>query len=35
MAVIFLGETVQLHHFVGLALILCGVWLASRGQRGG
>ena len=30
MAVVFLGESIRLHHFVGLALILAGVWLASR-----
>jgi drug/metabolite transporter (DMT)-like permease len=30
MAVAFLDESIQLHHFVGLALILAGVWLASR-----
>ena len=29
MAVLFLGESVQLHHAVGLALILGGVWLAQ------
>lgn len=32
MAVLFLGERIQTHHLVGLALILCGVWLAA-GRR--
>lgn len=30
MAVLFLGESIQAHHIAGLALILAGVWLASR-----
>jgi drug/metabolite transporter (DMT)-like permease len=32
MAAVFLGETVQAYHVVGLACILCGVWLAA-GRR--
>jgi drug/metabolite transporter (DMT)-like permease len=35
MAVIFLNESIQKHHIVGLALILAGVWLASRGRGAG
>ncbi len=30
MAMFFLGESLEVHHIVGLALILSGVWLASR-----
>lgn len=30
MAVFFLGESIHAHHIAGLALILAGVWLASR-----
>ena len=30
MAALFLGERVELHHAVGFALILGGVWLATR-----
>jgi drug/metabolite transporter (DMT)-like permease len=30
MAIAFLGETVHLFHLAGIALILVGVWLASR-----
>ena len=30
LAIIFLGESLQLFHIVGFALILSGVWLASR-----
>jgi len=32
MAILFLDESIQAHHFVGLALILGGVWLATRGR---
>ena len=32
MAMVFLGERLQLYHVVGLALILGGVWLAARGR---
>jgi drug/metabolite transporter (DMT)-like permease len=30
MAVIFLGEEPAIHHAIGFALILTGVWIASR-----
>jgi drug/metabolite transporter (DMT)-like permease len=30
LAIVFLGETLHLYHFAGFALILAGVWLASR-----
>jgi len=30
MAVVFLNETIHLYHVAGIALILCGVWLATR-----
>ena len=33
MAIAFLGETVHLFHLAGFALILVGVWLASRPAR--
>ena len=33
MAVAFLGERLQIHHGVGIALILSGVTLATRGRR--
>ena len=33
MAVLFLGERLQLYHFVGVALIFAGIWLASRDKR--
>ncbi len=33
MAFLFLGERLELHHAVGFALILAGVWLATRGRR--
>lgn len=32
MAVFFLNESIRTHHIAGLALILAGVWLASRGR---
>ena len=32
MAMVFLGERLQLYHVVGLALILGGVWIAARGR---
>jgi drug/metabolite transporter (DMT)-like permease len=35
MAVFFLNESIQAHHIAGLALILTGVWLASRGRGAG
>jgi drug/metabolite transporter (DMT)-like permease len=31
MAILFLGESLHLYHLAGLALILPGVWLATRG----
>jgi drug/metabolite transporter (DMT)-like permease len=34
LAVIFLGEHVRLYHFVGIATILAGVWLATSARRG-
>lgn len=34
MAWLFLGERLHLYHFVGVALIFGGVWLASRDKRG-
>jgi drug/metabolite transporter (DMT)-like permease len=33
MAIMFLGEELHLFHLSGFALILCGVWLASRPAR--
>ena len=33
MAILFLGETLHLFHLAGFALILSGVWLASRPMR--
>jgi drug/metabolite transporter (DMT)-like permease len=33
MAIVFLGERLHLYHAVGLAFILAGVWLATRGRR--
>jgi drug/metabolite transporter (DMT)-like permease len=30
MAILFLGEALHMYHFAGFALILAGVWLASR-----
>ncbi len=33
MAILFLGETLHPFHLAGFALILCGVWLASRPER--
>jgi len=33
MAFVILGERVELHHAVGFALILCGVWLATRAKK--
>ena len=30
LAIVFLGEQLHLYHFAGFALILAGVWLASR-----
>jgi drug/metabolite transporter (DMT)-like permease len=33
MAILFLGEELHLFHLSGFALILCGVWLASRPAR--
>lgn len=33
MAILFLGEVLHLFHLAGFALILCGVWLASRPVR--
>lgn len=33
LAITMLGETLQLYHLGGFALILCGVWLASRRAR--
>jgi drug/metabolite transporter (DMT)-like permease len=30
LAILFLGETLHAYHFAGFALILVGVWLASR-----
>lgn len=32
MAFLFLGERLELHHAIGFALILSGVWLATRGR---
>jgi drug/metabolite transporter (DMT)-like permease len=32
LAVLFLGEALQLHHLAGLALILPGVFLATAGR---
>jgi len=34
MAIAFLGEHPQLFHIVGFALVLTGVYVASRKQRG-
>jgi drug/metabolite transporter (DMT)-like permease len=34
MAILFLGEILHLYHLAGFALILCGIWLASRPERG-
>jgi drug/metabolite transporter (DMT)-like permease len=33
MAILFLGETLHLFHLAGFALILCGVYLASRPEK--
>ena len=33
MAILFLGERLQLHHAAGIALILAGVTIVSRGRR--
>jgi len=33
MAMVFLGERPQLFHFVGFALVLIGVFVASRKPR--
>ncbi len=33
LAWIFLGERFQVFHFVGIALILAGVWLTARGRK--
>src|SRR5262249_41774290 len=33
LAMIFLGETLHFYHLTGFALILSGVWLASRRTR--
>jgi drug/metabolite transporter (DMT)-like permease len=30
MAIVFLGETPQVFHFIGFALVLTGVFVASR-----
>lgn len=32
MAIVFLGERLHLYHAVGLAFIVAGVWLATRGR---
>lgn len=33
LAIVFLGEQLHLYHFAGFALILAGVWFASRQSR--
>jgi drug/metabolite transporter (DMT)-like permease len=32
LAIAFLGERLQLFHVAGMALIVCGIWLTSRGD---
>jgi drug/metabolite transporter (DMT)-like permease len=33
MAMVFLGEIPQIFHIIGFALVLTGVYIASRRQR--
>jgi len=33
MAIVFLGERLHLYHAAGLAFIVAGVWLATRGRK--
>ena len=33
LAIVFLGEQLHIYHFAGFALILAGVWLATRHRR--
>jgi len=34
LAWLFLGERLYLYHIAGIALILTGIWITSRGRRG-